>query len=63
MFYDFKKIERTILKDVNFKIELSDLKMAAFAHILFNMGYMTGENDCWGGGLFYIDRNKGPYGH
>ena len=56
--YNFKEIERRILKDRQYEIKLSDKKMAAFAHVLFNMGYMTGENKCWGGGLFYIDRNK-----
>ena len=61
--YNFKEIEREIRKNGQYKIDLPDGEMEAFAHILFNMGYMTGENNCWGGGLFYIDRNKDPYGN
>lgn len=28
--------------------------MKALAHLLFNEGYLTGENDCWGGALKYV---------
>jgi len=32
----------------NFSIRLGDKEMKAFAHILFNMGLLTGESSCWG---------------
>lgn len=56
--YDFKKAVEIIKKNKSFSIRLSDAEMKAFAHILFNKGYLTGENDCWGGSLEYVDRTK-----
>jgi hypothetical protein len=57
--YNIDKAIEIIKKDKNFSIRLSDDEMKAFAHVLFNKGYLTGENDCWGGSLEYVDRRKG----
>jgi len=35
-----------------------DKTMLLYAHALFNRGILTGENNCWGGTLIYVDRNK-----
>lgn len=56
--YNFDKTIEIIKKDKDFSIRLSDDDMKAFAHVLFNKGYLTGENDCWGGTLEYVDRIK-----
>jgi hypothetical protein len=32
--------------------------MMMYAHALFNRGVLTGENNCFGGTLVYVDRNK-----
>jgi hypothetical protein len=57
--YNFDKAIEIIKKNKDFSIRLSDDDMKAFAHVLFNKGYLTGENDCWGGALEYVDRKKG----
>lgn len=57
--YNFDKVIQIIRKNKFFSIQLSDDKMNAFAHVLFNKGYLTGENDCFGGTLEYVDRTKG----
>lgn len=56
--YNIDKAIKIIKKDKDFSIRLTDDEMKAFAHVLFNKGYLTGENDCWGGALEYIDRTK-----
>ena len=56
--YDFDKIASLIKKDKKFALRLSDNEMKYFAHLLFNKGYMTGESDCFGGIIEYIDRKK-----
>jgi hypothetical protein len=56
--YNFDKAIEIIKKDKDFSIRLSDDEMKAFAHVLFNKGYLTGENNCWGGALEYVDRTK-----
>jgi hypothetical protein len=35
-----------------------DRIMSMYAHALFNRGILTGENNCFGGTLFYVDGNK-----
>lgn len=35
-----------------------DKKLLMYAHALFNRGILTAENNCFGGTLFYVDRNK-----
>ena len=48
-----------IIKSSNkFSINISAKNRKAFAHALFNRGYLSGESDCFGGPLVYIDRNK-----
>ena len=56
--YSFDKVIEIIKKKKEFSIRLSDDKMKAFAHVLFNSGYLTGENNCWGGSLEYVDRSE-----
>lgn len=56
--YNFDKTIGIIKKDKEFSIRLSDDEMKAFAHVLFNKGYLTGENNCWGGALEYVDKTK-----
>ena len=56
--YNFDKAVEIIKKDRELSIRLSGDEMKAFAHVLFNKGYLTGENDCWGGALEYVDRTK-----
>ena len=56
--YNFDKAIEILNKDKDFSIRLSDDEMKAFAHVLFNKGYLTGENNCWGGALEYVDRTK-----
>jgi hypothetical protein len=56
--YNFDKVVELIKKDKEFGVMLPHGKMEAFAHVLFNRGYMTGESSCWGGTLEYVDRNK-----
>ncbi|TRX40377.1 hypothetical protein [Flavobacterium restrictum] len=56
--YNFDKAIEIIKNKKKFSIRLSDSEMKAFAHILFNKGYLTGENDCLGGSLEYVDRTK-----
>jgi len=56
--YNFDKIITIIKRDKKFSIKLSDSEMKLFAHILFDKGYMTGENDCFGGTLDYVDQTK-----
>lgn len=56
--YNFDKTTDIIKKKKEFSIRLSDEEMKAFAHVLFNKGFLTGENDCFGGTLEYIDRTK-----
>ena len=59
--YDIDKVVQLIKKDKNFSIHLSDKEMKYFAHLLFNKGYMTGENNCFGGILEYVDRMNPEY--
>lgn len=56
--YDFAAIADQIKATKHFSKRLDDKEMKAFAHILFNMGYLTGESSCWGGELFYVDPNS-----
>jgi hypothetical protein len=56
--YDFNKVAAIIQNDKKFSIRLSDTEMKMFAHILFNRGYLTGESDCFGGTLEYVERTK-----
>ena len=56
--YNFTTAIDYINKCKAFSIRLPDKEMKAFAHILFNKGYLTGENNCWGGALEYVDRPK-----
>jgi hypothetical protein len=59
--YNFKAIESQIKTTKHFSIRLDDKEMKAFAHILFNMGYLTGESSCWGGDLVYVDPSSSQY--
>jgi hypothetical protein len=54
--YFFDKVVKRIKENKEFSIRLSYDEMKAFAHVLFDMGYLTGENSCWGGTLEYVNR-------
>jgi hypothetical protein len=56
--YSLAKAIDSIKKSKKFELPLSDKEMPLFAHLLFNEGYLTGENDCFGGTIVYVDRNK-----
>jgi len=56
--YNFDKVVEIIKTTKKFSIRLSDIEMKLFAHVLFNRGYMTGESDCFGGTLDYVDRTE-----
>lgn len=56
--YDFSKVVQIIQKDKKFVVALSYKEMKYFAHVVFNKGYMTGESDCFGGRLEFVDRTK-----
>lgn len=56
--YSLDKAIISIQKSNKFELRLTDKEMPLFAHLLFNKGYLTGENDCFGGVLVYVDRNK-----
>lgn len=53
--YNFDKIVKSIKQDEKFVIELFEEEMKPFAHVLFNRGYLTGENNCFGGQLRYVE--------
>jgi hypothetical protein len=52
--YNINRIIDTIEKKGKFGIGLNDDEMKAMAHALFNKGYLTGENSCFGGSLIYV---------
>jgi hypothetical protein len=54
--YNFDKAIEIIERNKEFSIQLSDDEMKAFAHVLFNNGFLTGENSCWGGTLEYVNK-------
>jgi hypothetical protein len=47
-----------IKKNNKYSINIPANNRKYFAHALFNRGYLSGDNDCFGGPLVYIDRNK-----
>jgi len=59
--YNFDKIGDTIKKDKKYSIRLPMNKKLAFAHALFNKGYLSGENNRPDGILYYVDRTKEGY--
>lgn len=59
---NFDSIATQIRKTGKWSKEIFDDKtMLMYAHALFNRGILTGENNCFGGTLVYIDRNKAKY--
>jgi hypothetical protein len=56
---NFDKLAAQIRKTGKWSKEINDEKtMLMYAHALFNRGILTGESDCFGGTLVYIDRNN-----
>lgn len=55
--YDTDSAIAIIEKKQKFTIRLDDDEMKAFAHVLFNKGYLTGEDNCFGGALEYVNRD------
>ena len=56
--FNFDSIVKSIERDKKFSIRLPDKEMAAFAHVLFNRGFISGESDCFGGTLECFNRTK-----
>ncbi|KFF06675.1 hypothetical protein [Flavobacterium reichenbachii] len=55
---DFNILANQILKTKNWKKNLDNNEITMYAHALFNRGILTGENNCSGGTLFYVNRNN-----
>ena len=56
---NFDALATQIRKTGKWSKEIFDDKMMLmYAHALFNRGILTGENNCFGGTLVYVDRNK-----
>jgi hypothetical protein len=56
---NFDSLAIQIRKTGKWSMEIFDDKtMLLYAHALFNRGVLTGEDDCFGGTLVYVDRNK-----
>jgi hypothetical protein len=55
--YDIDQLVATIENEHKLDIRLPDDEMRALAHILFNKGYLTGENNCFGGTLQYVTKD------
>lgn len=56
---NFDSIVSQIKTNKKWSMEIFDDKtMIMYAHSLFNRGILTGENNCWGGTLVYIEKNK-----
>lgn len=59
---NFDSLAVKIRQQKDWRIEnLNDKLMTMYAHALFNRGILTGENECRGGALHYIDRKNNPY--
>jgi len=56
--YNVDKTVELIKMNGKFSMYLKQDEMRLFAHLLFNRGYLTGESDCFGGMLEYIDRSR-----
>jgi hypothetical protein len=54
--FEWFKEDGTTKETRHFFCRLSDYEMKLLAHELFERGYMTGENDCFGGSLEYVER-------
>jgi len=58
---DFKKVAKEIKQKKKINPSGSSKAHQMYAHALFNLGILTGQNDCMGGWtLDYVDRNN-PY--
>ena len=56
---NFDSLAAQIKKTKKWEKQISDDKlMMMYAHALFNRGVLTGENNCFGGTLQYVDKNK-----
>lgn len=59
---DFDSLAQKIRKDKQWKMWLPDYtEQILYAHALFNRGILTGENNCVGGTLIYVDRNNSEF--
>lgn len=56
---DFDSLAKQIRQTGKWSKEIFDDKtMLMYAHALFNRGILTGENNCRGGTIVYVERNK-----
>ena len=58
---NFDSIVRIIKKKKDWAIRLDEKELIMYAHALFNRGILTGENNCLGGKLIYVNRNNPPF--
>lgn len=56
---NFDSIVNQIKKHKKWAVSLEDKEIMMYAHALFNRGILTGENNCMGGTLVYVD-GKSP---
>jgi hypothetical protein len=54
--YKVEQIVAVIKETRHFSCSLPDNEMKLLAHALFERGFMTGENNCFGGTLEYVER-------
>ncbi|WDO12822.1 hypothetical protein MH928_16045 [Flavobacterium sp. WW92] len=58
---NFDSLATQIKAKKKWAIALDNKEMMMYAHALFNRGVLTGENNCMGGRLYYIDRDNPPF--
>lgn len=52
---NFNLLAEKIKKNKKWSSYLDDKDLTMYAHALFNRGILTGENNCMGGSLIYVD--------
>jgi hypothetical protein len=56
---DFDSIVTQIIRDKKWSKRIPDERtILLYAHALFNRGILTGQNNCFGGTLVYINKNS-----
>ena len=55
---DFDSLANQIIKSKKWSMRISGKQMTMYAHALFNRKILTGENNCMGGTLHFVDRNN-----
>ena len=55
---NFDALAKKIKRKREWELSLDDSLMTMYAHLLFNKGILTGENNCWAGRLEYVSRKR-----